>query len=274
MSAPDVRNLVADLPDDGSFSVWAGPIDGEPWLTHRSAEQHYAASTMKLALVMAAFRESDAGRLDLDATTPVHGEFRSSHDGSPFTMDATEDSDPEPWRMLGDDVSLRWLAYRAIVRSSNLATNLLLDAVGTEPIGRLLTDLGCAGSRVERKIEDAAAREAGLNNIVTAGDLAAQLLALTRGRALNESSTDEVLSILLAQQLNDAIPAGVPAGTRVAHKTGSVTGVAHDVGIVYPPDAEPFVFAMCTTSALAEDDANKLIAHTAGLVWRHAEASG
>lgn len=266
---------VADgLPSEGVFSVWAGSVSGDAWLSHRSNEIHYAASTMKLALVLAAFREADDGRLDLDATIPVHNDFRSAHDGTPFGIDQSDDSDPEPWRMLGDEVSLRWLAYRAIVRSSNLATNLLLDAVGVEPVNRLLDRLGCVDSRVERKIEDTAARLAGISNVVTAADLATQLVALHRGAALSAESTGEVLSILLAQQINDAIPTGVPGGTRVAHKSGWVDGIAHDAGIVFPPGSAPFVFAMCTTSPLTEDDANRLIAHTAGLVWRHAEAAG
>lgn len=122
--APALSGLLSTLPQRGSFSLWRGPVRGEPLIAHRADEQHYAASMMKLALVIAAYRQSDLSRLHLDAPVTVHNRFRSAADGSEFSMDVDEDSDLEPWRRVGSSVALRWLCYRAIVRSSNLATNL------------------------------------------------------------------------------------------------------------------------------------------------------
>ena len=214
---------------------------------------------MKLAVVMAAFRESDAGRLDLASTTRVHNRFESVVGGR-YAIAEADDSDPAVWRRVGEPVALRWLAYRSIVRSSNLATNLLLEAVGFEAATAVLRDLGCDRSVIARGIEDYAARDAGLHNIVTAADLATQLQSLAIGTLLTSASNQEILDVLAAQQIDNALPAGLPPETRVAHKSGWVPGVEHDAGIVYPPVADPYIVSVCTTTALPSPDAVAVIA--------------
>lgn len=264
-----LTRYVDQLPTAGTFSVWFGPLRGSAWLAHRTDEQHYAASTMKLALVMAAFRQAEAGRLDLDGHVVVRNAFASRANGAAFSIDPAEDSDPEPWRRLDRHVALRWLCHRAIVRSSNLATNLVLDAVGTGPVAELLDAVGATRSTVTRGIEDAEARAAGLQNVVTASGLARTLQALHGREVLSDQGSRELLAVLAAQQLNDAIPAGLPAGTKVAHKSGWVEGISHDAAIVSPAadDGDPFVFVMCTTSKLEEKAGLDLIAAGAAAAW-------
>jgi beta-lactamase class A len=265
---PALSAFVDDLPGHGTFSLWSGPLTGDAWFEHRADEQHYAASTMKLALVMAAYREAEAGRLDLDATVPVHNDFRSRGDGATFHIDEAEDSDPEPWRRRGNDVALRWLCSRAIVRSSNLATNLVMEQVGPDAVGGVLDLVGATNTTITRGIEDYAAREAGLQNLVTARDLAKTLQALHTTTVLSPAGCAEVLAILEAQQINDAIPVRLPPGTRVAHKSGWIEGISHDAGIITPADGSaPFVFVMCTTSDLPEQPGLDLIAAGAAAAW-------
>lgn len=240
------------LPSNGSFSLWVGPLSGDPWFSFNHQSQHYAASTMKVVLVMAAFREADEGRVDLDSKISVHNDFRSVLDQSPYSLDDHEDSDPEPWQRLGSEVSVRWLAYRCLVRSSNLATNLLLEVVGLPPVTRMLAATGSDRSAVTRGIEDVRARQAGLHNLVTAEDLARQLQSLSQSSVVSSEGSQEILKILAAQQINDAIPVRLPTRVRVAHKSGWVEGVSHDAAIISPPDSEAFIFVMCTTSGLDE----------------------
>ena len=269
-----LQEFLGGLALDGSLSLWAGPMTGEPVVASRADVPHYAASTMKLAVVMAAFREAAAGRLDLDAPITVHDDFSSAADGSTYRMDADDDSDPEPWRRVESAVALRWLCYRALVRSSNLATNLVLESVGTDPVRRLLTSVGATASTVTRGIEDAEARAAGLDNRVTAGDLARTLQALAGARVLTVDDSAELMAVLGAAQINDALPAGLPRGTRVAHKSGWVPGVSHDAGIVFPDDAAPFVLVVCTTSELEEQAALDLVAAAAAAAWEDRKVLG
>lgn len=265
-----LSSYIHALPRDGVFSLWFGPGEGPAWIEHQADQPHYAASTIKLALVIAAHREHQAGRLDLDAPVRIHNSFQSRADGSPFSMDRDEDSDQAPWRRLGTEVALRWLCLRAIVRSSNLATNLILDAVGVPAVTATLAALGATGSVVSRGIDDSVARHAGLQNLITAADLARTLQALHAGTAASPAVCGEVLAILGAQQINDAIPVGLPAGTRVAHKSGWVEGVSHDAGVIYPTQGQggdPFVFVMCTTSDLDERAGLELISAGAAAAW-------
>ncbi len=236
-------------------------------VAHREHAPHLAASTMKTALVIAAFREAEAGRVDLDAPVVVHNLFASVVRSGCFGLNESYDSDPLPWRRQGELASLRWLAYRALVRSSNLATNLLLEAVGFEPVAAALGAVGARESMVVRGIEDGAARAAGRENIVTAHDLALTLQALVGGTAAARESCDEILAVLAAQQINDGIPAGLPAGTRVAHKSGWVEGVSHDAGIVYPDDAPAFVVVVCTSSGLSAQAGLDHVANGARAAW-------
>ena len=267
MTATALRRFADELPSEGSYSLWVGPLSGDAWFTHNDEAQHYAASTMKLALVIAAYTEAESGRLDLDQPVAVRNDFRSASRSGRFGIDAAEDEDTEPWRHLGSKAALRWLCHRALVRSSNLATNLVLEAVDTDAIAGVLDKVGARSSRVERGIEDAAAREAGLDNLVTARDLARTLRGLATAHVAGRDACEEILSILRAQQVNDAIPRGLPAGVSVAHKPGWVDGVCHDVAVVYPPDSLPFVFVMCTTSELSTSAARELIADGASAAW-------
>lgn len=262
-----VASYVESLPLQGTISIWIGLVTGAACYSHEADAPHDAASTMKLPLVMAAFDEAAAGRLDLDTQIEVANTFTSALDGSAFSIDPVEDSDPEVWRRLDGQVSLRWLAYRSLVASSNLATNLLLAEVGTGPVASLLSAAGATESMVNRGIEDLAARAAGLHNLITAADLARLLQSLSTSTVLSAHDSAEILDVLAAQQINDALPAQLPRGVKVAHKSGWNTGVSHDAGIVYPANRDPFLVVVCTTSDLDEESSLDVIATTAALAW-------
>ena len=88
------------------MSVWLGDLDGRPRYEHDALAPHYAASTMKLPLVIAAFRRVVRGELDLDTPVRVSGTFASVHDGSPFDLDESDDQDPPTWAAVGDTRTL------------------------------------------------------------------------------------------------------------------------------------------------------------------------
>ena len=253
---------------DAVVSVWAGTADGRTVLARQADVAHYAASTMKLPLVVAAYRLHDSGKLDLDAGVLVHDTFASAHDGSPFTMSQADDQDDGTWDARGTVVPLRELARRAITRSSNIATNLVLERVGAREVAAVLADAGCSGRTVlPRGIEDAPAREAGLDNLVTAADLGRVMAGVAARKLASPASCKEVEDVLAAQEHRDQIPAGLPEGTYVANKTGWVDGITHDVALVRPEGLNPYVLAVCTTVDVPEETASALIAGVSRLVW-------
>lgn len=253
----------------GAVSVWYGAVDGTPRMRRDEHVTHYAASTMKLPLLAAAYLRAERGELDLDAEVPVHNDFGSALDGSPFRLEQADDQDDETWARVGDSQTLRELARHAIVKSGNLATNLLLEQVGPGAVAEVLSRAGCdSDTMLPRGIGDAAAREAGLDNRVTAADLALVMTAIADRRLAQPATCVAVEEVLLGQEHRDGIPAGLPAGTVVANKTGWVDGVTHDVALVRPPDREPYVLAVCTTLAVPQDTANALIAAVSAAVWQ------
>jgi beta-lactamase class A len=217
---------------------------------------------MKVAVLAAVHRAHEAATVDLDAAVPVTDRFRSAAPGAPeYRLPRAPDDDPAVWDRLAGIASLRWLAERMIVRSSNLATNVVLGQVGIAAADREWTLAGARHSRIGRGIEDLAARAAGITNEVTAADLAALLgtLAARRDRW--------PLDTLRAQETRDDLAAGLPPGTRIAHKSGWVPGVRHGAAIVYPAGGSPYTLVVCTTTALPDAAARSLLARVAAASW-------
>jgi beta-lactamase class A len=156
-----------------------------------------------------------------------------------------------------------------ITRSSNLATNTLIELVGGTSVTQRMRELGAARIQVRRGVEDAKAFDHGLNNTTTARDLAIILRAIEEGRAGTADATRQMREILLAQEFNEKIPAGVPTGVRVAHKTGEITSHSHDAAIVYPPNTRPYVLVVLTRGIPDGARASRLIADISRLVYEH-----
>ncbi|TDD21278.1 serine hydrolase [Kribbella turkmenica] len=246
----------------GEFGVWLGRLDGVPAFEHEAETTHYSASTMKLPVAMAMMRKVEAGELALDQPVTVHNDFASAAGGR-FGVNPEEDEAPATWGRLGSEVPLGWLAAEMITRSSNLATNLVLELVGVDAADALLRP---GPSAIRRGIDDLPARAAGISNEMSAAGLAGVLRAVGNQEG---ASGDHLRDLLAGNQWNGEIPAQLPAGTRVEHKNGWDTRIRHDGGIVRPPDADPFVLVVCTTSGLPDADAQQLIASIALEAWNH-----
>ncbi|WP_405090422.1 class A beta-lactamase-related serine hydrolase [Micromonospora sp. NBC_01392] len=266
----------------GTVSAYVGRPGARPVWTRQADATHYAASTMKVAVLVALHRAAEAGRLDLDAPVPVRNAFDSAQPGAPrFTNARDYDNDEAVWDAVGGTAPLRWLAERMIIRSSNLATNLCIGQVGLPAVADAWTRAGARHSVTGRGIEDFAARDAGIDNLVTAADLAALLGELALGASrpgplASPAGCAAMLDVLVAQEHREDLAAGLPDGTRIAHKNGWVRGVRHGAGVVFPDDAPPYAIVVCTTTDLAdggadgeqvEDDACRLIAHVSARVW-------
>ena len=230
----------------------------------------HAASTMKIPVMIEVLRSVDAGRLSLDQRVLLVNRFHSIVDGSPYGLDSGSDSDSSVYTHVGDRVAVRDLLEQMIVRSSNLATNALIALVGAEQADATAHALGATHMRVLRGVEDGKAFAAGRNNTTTSADLAVLLEHVERGDALLPASAGLMKEILLRQEFNDEIPAGVPKGTPVAHKTGSITATLHDAAIVYPTGRAPYVLVVLTRAIPDEKVATRLIADISRLVWAYA----
>ncbi|HXI13380.1 MAG TPA: serine hydrolase [Thermoanaerobaculia bacterium] len=227
----------------------------------------HAASTMKVPVMLGLMESVDRGALALDQGVPVKNDFVSILDGSRYSLDPKEDSDPSLYESIGSTLPLEELMRRMIVRSSNLATNVLIDLIGAPRVMTLMKELGANDIKVLRGVEDDKAYHAGMNNVVTAYDLMLVLRRIAERGAISQKASDAMLRILEAQEFNSGIPAGVPAGIRVAHKTGSITKISHDAAIVYPSDASHYVLVILTRGMADGDKAHHLIAEISRAIW-------
>jgi len=223
-------------------------FDAETTIQWSYNADHYfhAASTMKLAVLLGVFRQVDRGELQLEAPVHVRNRFTSIVNQEPFMLDLGRDADPDVYGHLGKTLTVRELAYWMITKSSNLATNLLVEVVGIPSIQQALDELEIDGVKVLRGVEDSRAFEAGLNNEVTANGLLKLLRLIAEGKAYSQKSCDDMLEIMLDQQYRSGIPAGLPKAARVAHKTGNISTVHHDAGIVYLDGRKPYVLVILT----------------------------
>lgn len=245
---------------------------GAEILLNADAEFH-AASMMKVPVMVRLYRMSETGQLDLDAPIPVRNEFTSILDGSTYVLTPDEDSDSTLYALVGYAASPRELTDRMITRSSNLATNILIGLADPDSIAAMLEGFGAQGMTVLRGVEDTPAYEAGLNNTTSARGLLELYSALGRGEAAGPEATAEMIDILARQEFNDAIPAGLPAGVRVAHKTGWITGVDHDGGIVLPPDGKAYVLVVLSSGIEDESVTRAAAADVSRLVWKSRQGS-
>ncbi len=227
----------------------------------------HAASTMKVPVMMELFRQAAAQQINLDTTITVKNQFVSIVDGSPYQLSASDDSDDLIYQRLDQPMTIRALIERMIMRSSNLATNILIEKAGAENVMKLMRKLGASDMQVRRGVEDNMAFRAGLNNTTTAFDLLILLRAIAEKKVANARACTEMLAILQKQEFNEGIPAGLPSGTQVAHKTGSITKIYHDAGIVYLPRRKPYVIVVLTRGLAEEKRAHQLVAEISRQVY-------
>ena len=229
--------------------------------------EFHAASMMKVPVMVRLYRMADAGSLDLDAPLPVLNEFTSIYDGSPYSLTWDDDSDSTLYARVGDAVPTRALIDLMIKRSSNLATNILIELADPDSIAAMLEEFGAQGMKVLRGVEDIPAYRNGMNNTTSARGLLELYTALGRGNAASPSSTREMIDILLRQEFNDAIPAGLPVDVRVAHKTGWIPEIDHDGGIVLPPGGSPYVLVVLTGGVEDQQVTRLAVADVSQMIW-------
>jgi beta-lactamase class A len=205
----------------------------------------HAASTIKVPILIGVFGAIHRGELRPYSRLHVRNLFHSVVDGVPFKVDSGRDANSEVHQSIGKTMLIRDLARHMIATSSNLATNLLLDYLGVDRVRAELEGLGVAeGIDLRRGVEDERAHAQGINNRVTAWGLSNLLRAVSEGRVFTPDLSRQVTEILHAQEFRSGIPARLPTGARVAHKTGEISTVAHDAGIVYLPGRSPYVLTV------------------------------
>lgn len=217
-------------------------LDGKQSWYLRADQSFHAASTMKIPVMIELFHQVREGKVKLSDELTMRNEFHSIVDGSEYKLDAGDDSETELYKADGQKRKISDLLEMMITQSSNLATDVLIEKLGVENIRGTVKELGADGMNVLRGVEDNKAYERGLNNTTTARGLEVLLRAIAEGKAVDADASRQMIETLERQKFNEAIPAGLPAGIKVAHKTGEITKIHHDAAIVFAK--RPFVLVI------------------------------
>ena len=233
-------------------------LDGKMEWFSRADDVFHAASTMKIPVMIELFHQVREGKLKLDDPLPIRNEFHSLVDASIYALDPADDSETDLYKAVGQTRTLNQLCELMITVSSNLATNLLVEKLGVDNIRATVHALHADGMNVLRGVEDNKAYEKGMNNTTTARGLLILMEAIAKGQAADADSSRKMVEILTRQKFNEGIPAGLPSGTRVAHKTGELAKLHHDAAIVYAP--RPFVLVILVRGLAESKESAALMA--------------
>jgi len=255
--------------NQGSVAVAFKDLTSGEELLFNANESFHAASTMKTPVLIEVFKQAKQGKFSLKDSIVIRNEFKSIVDGSVYALNAADDSEQKLYEDIGKKRTINELVTDMIIYSSNLATNMIIELVGAPNVMKTMRELGANSIQVLRGVEDSKAFEKGLNNTTTANDLMIIFEAMAKGKIISPGASQQMIEILLHQQFNKIIPARLPADVKVAHKTGNITGVLHDSGIVFLPDGHMYILVLLSKNIDNEETATNLLAEISEMIYNY-----
>ncbi|MEP6749290.1 MAG: serine hydrolase [Bacteroidota bacterium] len=271
---PSIKNLKREIikefaKQQGIFAVAFKDLQTGKTLYIHEHEIFHAASTMKTPVLIEAYKQAAEGKFKLTDTITIINEFKSIADSSHFSLSPADDSEFDLYKHIGEKSTLYNLLYQMIISSSNLATNIMVDKLGAANITATVRDFGAHDIKVLRGVEDGKAYEKGLNNVVSAYDLALLFEKMAGGKIVSQEASRAMIKILLDQTFKDIIPAKLPAGVKVAHKTGFFTSVHHDGGIVFLPNGKKYVLVLLSKNLTDDKAAVEAMATVSEMIYKY-----
>ncbi len=273
-SADDLKRSISEVlsKQPGTFAVAFKDLTTGEEIFINEHELFHAASTMKTPVMAEVYKQAAEGKFSVKDSILIKNEFISIFDGSTFSIDPAVDSDTLLYHEIGKKRTIYSLMYDMIIVSSNLATNLIIELVDAKKVTTTMRSIGANKMQVLRGVEDTKAFEAGMINQVTAYDLMLLFEKIDTEELVNAEASMAMMDILLDQRFNDIIPAKLPKDVKVAHKTGSITGVQHDSGIVFLPDGRKYILVLLSKELTDADAGIEALATVSEMIYKYAVA--
>ena len=254
--------------ETGNFALAFKNLDDGKEILINENEIFHAASTMKTPVMIEFYKQLHQGKLSLEDTLQIKNEFKSIVDGTMYKLSEFDDSDKNTYNKLGQYYSINNLIYEMITISSNFATNILIDYIGANNVTKSMKEIGALNINVLRGVEDIKAFELGLNNTTSAKDLLIIYEKLAKGKIIDKESSAIMINILKDQKYDDIIPKYLPKDIEVANKTGMITGVHHDSGIVFLKDGRKYVIVLLSKNMLDMESGTEMMAKISELIYK------
>jgi beta-lactamase class A len=245
---PAIDQLIARYQAQGIDRIGLVIEDGrEADTIERNADDRFAAASLyKLFLLWRTQIEIRQGKL-LDTTE--------------LTLTAqNDDSDEDGYSLgaYGDTISVTDLRRLMITASNNTAAQVLGQYFGWGTIDQLVRAHGFAGTIVSGQASTTA------RDVTRFFD---GLLDQTLDPTLTPDDYALMIGLLKDQEVNTKLSTGFPDGTIFAHKTGDLTGVHHDAGVIFLPDGRTVTVTVMTAG---DYDASVQLSHdVAALLWQN-----
>ena len=253
----------------GTFAVaFKNLSTGQEFLMN-AHESFHAASTMKTAILIETFKQAAEHKFSLNDSILIENKFTSIVDGSAFSVDSADDSEKDLYTRIGTKMPIADLLYRMITESSNFATDLIVELVGAKNANQTMHEIGAKDIKVLRGVEDNKAYNLGLNNTVTANDLMVIFDHIAMGTVVNKKACDAMIDILMHQHFKEKIAGKLPADVKTATKSGWITKVSHDSGIVFLPDGRKYVVVLLSRGIEDEKSADETLAKVSRIIYDH-----
>ena len=268
MLVTDLETLIAEY-ENKTIAVAVFDFETGREILVNADESFHPASTIKVHVMMEVFHQAELGSFSLTDCLPILNSFSSIADGSKYSLHVNDDAEQTLYARIGETESIQELTRLMIVRSSNLATNILLEKIGPEAVNDFIQALGIRGVSVIRGVEDSVAFRLGMNNSATARGLTQTMNLIAEKKVVSREASETMIEILLGQEFNESIPALLPESVKVAHKTGWTGNVYHDAGIVFPADRRPYAISILTGGfpENKEDEAHACMARISKLIY-------
>lgn len=253
--------------EKGNYAVAFRDLQSGEEILINEHRMFHAASTMKTPVMIEVMKQAAAGKFKMSDLVRIDTTFKSIVDSTLYSLSSSGDSESELYALVGTEQPYSDLVRRMIVRSSNLATNILIDKVGAKNVTQTMRDMGANDIQVLRGVEDGKAYRAGLNNRTSAYDLMVIFSAIGKGEAIDSMSSKEMETVLLQQEFNDIIPLYLPKEVRVAHKTGWITALNHDSALIILPDGRRYVLVLLSDELENEEKAKHNMATVSKMIY-------
>jgi beta-lactamase class A len=217
--------------DTNNFMDWSGNVTFP------------AASTIKVPVLIAFFQDVDAGKIRLDEKITMRKDLIAPESGDMQFLPP------------GAQFSALETATKMITISDNTATNMLIDRLGgIQALNQRFKSWGLSATQITNMLPDLKG-----TNTTSPKELASLMVRVSQGELVTLRSRDRLLDIMRRTVNNSQLPQGLGEGATIAHKTGDISMVIGDVGLVDMPNGKRYATAVLIRRSPNDDRAYDLV---------------